>query len=115
MDTNKIGAFLRAYRENRGLNVKEVHRIFLEDYDMKVSEKTIYNWERGQYNLSLPKLLTLCEIYKIPMPDAVDEIEAKKSSQPSITPKELQIINAYRKHPELQSAVDKLLDLHSKD
>ena len=115
MNANNIGTFLRAYREKRGLNVKEVQRIFLDEYDMKVSEKTIYNWERSQYNLSVPKLLTLCEIYDIPLPEPVSEMEAKKHSQPAVTPKELQLINAYRKHPDVQSAVDKLLDIAPKN
>lgn len=111
MKISELGKFLREYRRRSGLDVKQVHEIFEEEYQMSVSEKTIYNWESQQYNISAPKLLALCEIYGIKdLTMSADDLD-KASQGTHISVKEQKLIMAYREHKELQHAIDKMLDL----
>lgn len=66
MSTNEtLGKMLKYYRRLNNLKVRDV-KARLEDYDIYISEKTIYGWESNQNPPSADKFLILCEIYKIP-------------------------------------------------
>lgn len=109
MTIENIGAVMRAYRKFNRLEVSDVKQIFLDKYNLTVSEKTIYNWESSQYNLSLPKFLALCEIYHIKDISASPLDEEELSEELNITAKELSLIAAYRKHKDLQPDIDRML------
>ena len=57
----QIGKVLRAYRKDRGLEISDVGLILEEQYGLKVKEKTIYNWESGQYFISTKPLMALID------------------------------------------------------
>mgnify|MGYP000691758586 CR=1 FL=1 len=109
MSTNEtLGKMLKYYRRLNNLKVRDV-KARLEDYDIYISEKTIYGWESNQNPPSADKFLILCEIYKIP--DILNSFGYDQPDDPaaSLTYHEREIIYAYRNRPELQHAVDILL------
>ena len=107
MKNEMIAKVLKEYRKNNNLSVKEVAEI-LENKSMVVAEKTIYGWESGQAQPDADTLLVLCDIYNIK--DVLGTFGYRSDKHFYITNHEKELIFKYRKHPELQSAVDKLLD-----
>lgn len=70
---------------------------------------TIDNWyKRGYDGLKLETLKKLSNYFEIPLDFWVrDDIQLDAC----FSSKEKKIIESYRKHPEIQSCVDKLLDI----
>lgn len=83
----------------------------LHERSIHVAPKTIYGWESGQANPSADTLLVLCELYNIS--DILSVFGYKEDASVfRVTPSERALIESYRRHPELQKAVNKLLDLN---
>ena len=106
MKNEMIAKVLKEYRKNNNLTVREVAGI-LENKSMNVAEKTIYGWESGQAQPDADTLLVLCDIYNID--DVLGAFGYSSNKHFHITNHEKDLIEKYRNHPELQSAVDKLL------
>lgn len=87
--------------------VKDVS-LMLADRSLAVAPKTIYGWESGQANPSADMLLTLCEMYNIT--DILSAFGYTKNNDFHATASERELIEAYRKHPEMQEAVNVLLE-----
>ena len=107
MKNEMIAKVLKEYRKNNNLSVRQVAEI-LENKSMSVAEKTIYGWESGQAQPDADTLLVLCEIYNID--DILGTFGYSNKKSFHITNHEKELIEKYRKHPELQKAVDKLLE-----
>ncbi len=108
MKNKKIAQVLKYYRKLNNLSVKEVSNL-LEEKSLKVAEKTIYGWESSQTQPDADTLLILCDIYNI---DNILGTFGYNDDNPiTLTRHEQNLIEQYRKHPELQDAVDKLLDV----
>ena len=103
---NNISKVLKEYRKRNNYSVKDVS-ILLEEHHIKAAPKTIYGWESGQSQPSADVLLTLCEIYNIENILSTfgytDKVDFQISSQ------ERALVKSYRAHPELQGAVNILL------
>lgn len=110
MKNKKIAQVLKQYRKENGLSVSDVSKL-LEEKSIHVAVKTIYGWESGQTQPDADTLLVLCDIYNIDDILATFGYNAKKTF--NITKYEEELIINYRKHPELQYAVKKLLDLNN--
>lgn len=109
MRNEYIPRVLKEYRKRNHLTVNDVS-LMLHERSIEVAPKTIYGWESGQANPSADMLLTLCEMYNIT--DILTVFGYKEDdSYFHVTPSERALIESYRKHPELQKAVNKLLDL----
>lgn len=107
MKNKKIAQVLKYYRKLNNLSVKDVSNL-LEQKSLKVAEKTIYGWESSQTQPDADTLLILCDIYNI---DNILGTFGYNDDKPlTLTKHEQHLIEQYRKHPELQDAVDKLLD-----
>ena len=103
MKNKKIAEVLKAYRKMNNLSVRDVTEL-LEEKSLKVAEKTVYGWE------STDTLLLLCDIYNI---DNILGTFGYTDEEPiNLTKHEHHLIEQYRKHPEIQDAVDKLLDIN---
>lgn len=112
MQNEYIPQILKEYRKKNNLTVNDVSLLLLER-SIKVAPKTIYGWESGQANPSADMLLTLCEMYNIT--DILTVFGYKKEDAPfHVSPSERALIESYRRHPDLQKAVNKLLDLNVK-
>lgn len=109
MRNEYIPRVLKEYRKRNHLTVNDVS-LMLHERSIEVAPKTIYGWESGQANPSADMLLTLCEMYNITDILAVFGYK-EDDSYFHVTPSERALIESYRKHPELQKAVNKLLDL----
>ena len=109
MSNEYIPRVLKEYRKRNHFTVNDVS-LMLHERSLEVAPKTIYGWESGQANPSADMLLTLCEMYNIT--DVLTVFGyTKDDSFFHVTPSERALIESYRNHPELQSAVNKLLDL----
>ena len=109
MRNEYIPKVLKEYRKRNHLTVNDVS-LMLHERSIEVAPKTIYGWESGQANPSADMLLTLCEMYNITDILAVFGYKEDESYF-HVTASERALIESYRKHPELQKAVNKLLDL----
>lgn len=110
MKNKKIAQVLKQYRKENGLSVSDVSKL-LEKKSIHAAVKTIYGWESGQTQPDADTLLVLCDIYNIDDILATFGYNEKKTF--NITKYEEELIINYRKHPELQYAVKKLLDLNN--
>lgn len=109
MRNEKISRVLKEYRKRNQFTVNEVS-LMLHERSLEVAPKTIYGWESAQANPSADTLLTLCEMYHIT--DVLSVFGyAEDRSYFHVTASERALIEAYRSHPEFQSAVNKLLGL----
>lgn len=109
MKNMQIGNTLKKYRKMRGWTVSDVVIKLHELYDVNIAEKTVYGWESDQ---SLPRaetLLMLCELYQIDHLSKGLTLPPTVSDFP-ITQDELELIKKYRRHPELQKVVHRVLD-----
>lgn len=103
-----IAKVLKEYRKKNQYSVKDVASM-LENHSLTVAEKTIYGWESGQTQPDADTLLILCEIYNIN--DILGTFGYSTGESFHITRHEQELILSYRDNPELQLAVDKLLDI----
>lgn len=110
MNEKNIGSVLRYYRKLHKLSVQDVSE-YLFEHNAKVSVKTIYGWENNHSNPDIQILFLLCDLYKID--DILSAFHIKQEASPEIhlTTKEIALIQNYRKYPNLQPAIDKILDL----
>lgn len=108
MKNEKIAQVLKQYRKENGLSVQEVSRL-LEEKSVHAAVKTIYGWESGQTQPDADTLLVLCDIYNIH--DILSTFGYNQKKPFNITKYEEELILNYRRHPELQYAIKKLLDI----
>lgn len=109
MRNEYISKALKEYRKKNNYTVNDVS-LLLHERSIEVAPKTIYGWESGQASPSADMLLTLCEMYNIT--DVLAAFGYKEDDAFfHVTSSERALIESYRKHPELQKAVNKLLDL----
>lgn len=106
MKNDYIPKVLKEYRKKNHYKVSDVSML-LRDRSIEVAPKTIYGWESGQANPSADMLLTLCELYNIT--DILSAFGYSAQENFQITTSERALIESYRKHPELQEAVNILL------
>lgn len=110
MRNEYIPRVLKEYRKKNHFTVNDVS-LMLHERSIEVAPKTIYGWESGQANPSADMLLTLCEMYNIT--DILTVFGyTEDDTYFHVTPSERALVESYRKHPELQKAVNKLLDLN---
>lgn len=110
MKNPKIAEMLKQYRKINHLSVSDVAE-YLRTKDVDIAVKTIYGWESGQTQPSADNLMHLCRLYKIQDILATFGYQTAPDHLAPLSNKERQLIYSYRKHPELQKAIDKLLDL----
>lgn len=101
-------------RKNRGWTIHDVVVQLNDLYNIAVAEKTVYGWESDQAYPRTETLLLLCELYQSDtFTGNLLHIPADKSFP--ITADERHVIEMYRRHPELQSAVKRVLDVPVKN
>ena len=109
MRNEYISKALKEYRKKNHYSVNDVS-LMLGERSMEVAPKTIYGWESGQSQPSADILLTLCEIYHIPDILSAFGYGNNNAKLLQLTSHECELIASYRSHPELQEAVNILLD-----
>ena len=107
----KIGAKLKSYRLQHDWTVTDVMSELENEYDLKVSAKTIYGWECDQSFPRTETFLALCELYQISKPYEAFSVGPPESADFAITQNEQELLYQLRKHPELQSVINRILDV----
>jgi len=105
-----IANVLKDYRKKNNYSVKDVS-LLLKERNIKAAPKTIYGWESGQSQPSADILLTLCELYNIENILSAFGYAEKVNFQ--LSSQERALVKSYRAHPELQGAVNILLQHRS--
>lgn len=114
MKNPNIGKVLRYYRQAHHYTVNDVS-VMLNDKNLTAAPKTIYAWENGRTQPDADTLLILCEIYKIDnILESFGYSNEGKEEFP-LTDFERSLLLAYRMHPEMHSAVHKLLGISDPD
>jgi transcriptional regulator with XRE-family HTH domain len=110
MNGRLIGSVLRKERKRHGWTVNDVVIRLKEEYDLDVAEKTVYGWESDQSYPRTESLLILCELYRF---EDIAEglLKAPSVGEFQITMDERDVILKYRRHPELQNVVKRVLDV----
>lgn len=102
----QINTLLKDRRLELGLTMLEVAQ------RVGVSEGTVSRWESGDIaNMRRDKIVALATALNL-SPSVImgwDDESANNPFKPSITSHEIKILFAYRAHPEMQPAVDRLL------
>lgn len=106
MRNELIPKVLKEYRKKNDFSVKDVS-IMLSDRDISVAPKTIYGWENGQSLPSADILLLLCELYNVE--NILSTFGYHGNDDFQLSSQERALIKSYRAHPELQEAVNILL------
>lgn len=114
MKNPKIAKKLKEYRKLNHYSVDDVAE-YLHHKNIDIATKTIYGWESGQTQPNADNLMHLCRFYKIQDILSTFGYETKKDNLPALSNQEYQLIRAYREHPEMKTAIHKLLDITETD
>lgn len=95
----EIGNRIRKYRENRGLNQKELAQL------IGVSNSRVSNWEQGINRPDADILVDICKSLNVSPSELLDV----RLSSDELNDQERKVIMAYRTKTELQHAVNILL------
>lgn len=99
--TYKIGANIRRYREMRSLSQKEFAKA------IGVSGSRLSNWENGINRPDVDTLARICKVLQVSPSELLDlDIEVD-----SLSDIERRLVREYRRHTDLQKAVNILLGL----
>lgn len=109
MKNPNISKALKAYRKLNHYSVSDIV-VKLAENHLSVAEKTIYGWECGRTQPDADTLLILCKIYKI---DNILETFGYNDTSEDLclSREERDLIFKYRRHPDMQPAVKKLLNV----
>ncbi|MBQ8278983.1 MAG: helix-turn-helix transcriptional regulator [Roseburia sp.] len=111
MKNKLIPKVLKEYRKKNKYTVDDVS-LLLSERSIKAAPKTIYGWESGQSQPSADTLLTLCELYNID--NILGTFGYSDGTTFHLNSQERALIKSYRAHPELQDAVNILLQYRNK-
>ena len=108
MNDKSFGATLRLLRERENLSVKDV-LTRLKEFDLNITDKTLYSYENGTRAASADMLLALCQIY-----NCSNILETFANVQPDYSipdDNEWKLIEKYRDlDPHGKDMVDTILD-----
>ena len=97
----ELGLRIRQFREERGLSQKKLANL------IGVSNSRLSNWELGLNRPDADILAALCTVLQVSPSELLDV----RLSTDELTPRERDLIMAYRAKPDLHRAVDILLGI----
>lgn len=99
----EIAKNIKKYRKEKGLTQKDLANM------VGVNNSAVSNWESGQNSIDIEILFKVCKALGVNISDIYGEYGRIGFSDYSAN--EQKIIEAYRAHPEMHSAVARLLDI----
>lgn len=107
MSREYIAKKLKELRNKSGFTVYQVGEL------VGKSGKTVSAWENNRGQPDAEMLMKLCDIYKVEdiLAEFRDESNLSKADDFSISDFEKKLICAYRNHPDMQGAINKMLDI----
>lgn len=107
MSRETIAKSLKRLREQCGLTADQVGAL------VGKSGKTVNAWENNRGQPDAEMLMKLCDIYNVS--DILAEFRDDTAETPfAMSEREKEVVIAYRSHPNMQSAVDTLLNVPTK-
>lgn len=107
-----LGKMLRSYRKSCNYSVKNVVDYLSDDFDINVSNKTVYSWENGQNQPPADTLLALCKLYHISnILESLGYISSDSEVPLLLSSEEKDLIIKYRTHKYFNAVVKKLIEL----
>lgn len=97
----EIGSRIRKYREERGLNQKQLANL------IGVSNSRVSNWEQGLNRPDADIIADICRALQVSPSDLLDV----RLSPDELNDQERKVIKAYRTKTDLQQAVNILLGI----
>ena len=97
----EIAKSLLFYRKRAGLTQKQLAE------KLGVSHTAVSNWESGNNSMDIDTLFTACELFGV----TLNDMYGRYSVTDSLSDHEQKLVSAYRAHPEMQAAVNKLLSI----
>lgn len=105
-----IGDIIYNRRRELGLTLEEIGNF------VGVGKSTVRKWESGYIeNMKRDKIALLSEVLKLSPLVFITGEQTVAEPEFRISCHEKRVINAYRDHPEMQAAIDKLLSVPSED
>ena len=103
MSKEHIAKILKRLRVQSGKTADEIGALIGK------SGKTVNAWENGRGQPDAEMLIKLCDLYNVD--NILNEFREVKNDEQQInlTHHEQKLLTAYRSHPEMQPAIDKLL------
>ena len=103
---------LRNLREDHDLTQQEIADI------LQIDRKTYLRYEKGLNEIKIDLLVKLARYYKVSTDficGLTDQSKTNENKSPKtkqeLTAKQIALVNNYENNPDLQKAVDKLLDI----
>lgn len=97
----EIAKSLLYYRKRAKLTQKQLAE------RLGVSHTAVSNWESGNNSIDIDTLYNACEVFGV----TLNDMYGKFSMTDSLTDHERKVISAYRESPDMQAAVDRLLNV----
>ena len=98
----ELGAKLKWYRKQQHMTLQQV-----ADALGVTAGSTVSSWESGK---SEPDAATILKIGKLYQINDLYSLNENTEDRP-YSPEEIELIYAYREHPELQAAIRRMLDI----
>ena len=109
-----IADMLRDKRLERGLKGSDVVQMLKREYDIELSDKTLYGYETGYSSPNIPTFLALCRLYEVE--DLAAALEHSKPRRRTLTATEEKLIQYFRlASPEAQELALKMLKPEAED
>lgn len=99
----EIAKSLLFYRKRAGMTQKQLAE------KLSVSHTAVSNWESGNNSIDIDTLFTACELFGV----TLNDMYGRYATTDSLSDHEQKVVTSYRAHPEMQAAVDKLLNVDS--
>ncbi len=110
----QIADLLKDKRLELGLTGLEVVQRLKQQYDIDLSDKTLYGYERAVSSPNIPLFLALCRIYEIE--DVLGSLERAKTRRRALTVTEERLVTYFRQaSPEAQELALKMLKPEEQD
>lgn len=110
----QIANMLKDKRIEMNITGVEVVQKLKQNYDIDLSDKTLYGYERCVSSPTIPTFIALCEIYEIE--DVFGAIQETKTRKRSLTYTEEKLVNYFRQaSPEAQELALKMLKPEEQD
>lgn len=101
-----IGKTLQNLLEQKNINVNELSKM------INVSNQTLYSIiKRDNMKIDFEVLIKICKALNVSIEYFYSDYKDSINNQIVLSNHEIDLINAYRNHPEMQDAVDKLLNV----
>ena len=106
--SEEIAKNLMFYRKRAGLTQKQ-----LAD-TLHVTKTSVSNWETAKNAMDIETLFAICDLLNVSVKEMYGKYVPELDDQ-NITYHERNVLRAYRAQPEMQAAVDRLLNVSDDD